>query len=174
MAKVLTQKNSGRQKVRIDGVGQYDWEEAGPGGGGGGGQTIGGCLTFATDGSGDPQTITGRVLPSREIGSSTPPHRGGLILPAGTLRNLRVKAINADGGDLTNVAWTVTVYTNDGASALVVNGNASGSQKDAVHTVAVVEFDDVQIVVSYTATDGPSNPQDQIQFFCSVDFAPAA
>jgi len=33
MAKVLTQKTSGRQKQRIDGVGQYDWEEAGEGGG---------------------------------------------------------------------------------------------------------------------------------------------
>jgi hypothetical protein len=29
MAKVLTQKTSGRQKNRIDGVGQYDWEEMG-------------------------------------------------------------------------------------------------------------------------------------------------
>jgi hypothetical protein len=32
MAKVLTQKNSGRQKNRIDGVGQYDWEEEAGGG----------------------------------------------------------------------------------------------------------------------------------------------
>jgi hypothetical protein len=36
MAKVLKQKTSGRQKARIDGVGQYDWEEESGGGGGGG------------------------------------------------------------------------------------------------------------------------------------------
>jgi hypothetical protein len=52
MAKVLTQKNSGRQKVRIDGVGEYDWEEIGESPGGGARAPIGAEYEFKSPGGG--------------------------------------------------------------------------------------------------------------------------
>ena len=72
MAKVLTKKASGRQKVRIAGGGQYDWEDAG----GAGAQ----LLAFATVVS-DVSDNTFEVLPAG--GSSSGPNYNipGIPLP---------------------------------------------------------------------------------------------
>lgn len=147
-----------------------------PGGGGGGAQIIGGTLAFDSDGSGDPQTYTIPLLGDRNPSGQSPSaggRRGGIVLPAGTIANLRVRTLNIDGGDNINVSWHATVYKNHNATAMTLSGTAAETAKFTASTVSVTEFDVIQIEASVTLTDGGSNPTTQNIVAASFEFTPA-
>jgi hypothetical protein len=101
MAKVLTQKSSGRQKVRIDGVGQYDWEEAG--GGGGGRAPIGAEYEFFGSPGGGGALAPGKLLSEIALDGLD---SGTFTLAAGTTDGQEKQIITSFGSNNAPVVVT--------------------------------------------------------------------
>jgi len=188
MAKVLKQKTGGRSKVKIDGVGHYGWEDEGGDSAGGGKLLLHGWVVFDTDGSGDVVTRKMGALPAHEVtpdasGNLTSP-RGGAVVPAGTLKNLRVRTNDSwNGGGLNNQSLSVTVYVDSPANsdgpqgtALQVNWSSESAQVDlvdTVHTVSVPAGAVVQMKILLSAGDEPTNPVTGVAIMASVELEPS-
>ncbi len=150
-----------------------------PPGGGGAKMLLSGGLAFNTPGDGGTHTYRGGAFPQTiQKGAPTDPDpsihgntpSGGAVVPAGTLKRLRVAVDSGPWGNLNNASWAATVYKNGAATAMTVagaDGEITGA--DAVHTVAVAAGDTVQIKLSATYDDSPDTAIEGIVLSASVE-----
>ena len=124
MAKVLKQTNTGRQKQRIDGVGQYDWEEESGGGGGSARVPMGTEYEFKVPGA--PGTLDPAKLLSEIAldGLDT----GLFTLAAGTTNNQEKRIQTATGGNSaeTQVTGTFKAYNDLSFNSITFNTGNQG------------------------------------------------
>ena len=159
-------------------VREGDRMKSAPAGGGGGAQLIHGFMAPTTTGDGAPQTISTNLLSSaRKLdGGSLGVANGGggwVVMPGGTISNLRVKLEGLDNGVGGGDSATVTLYLNGAPTALDVTLTSDSTAIETATTITIPEQASVQLVGSITITDEPSNPL-YVELLASVEFTPAA